>query len=325
MSQINEGTDAVDDIKEWDSAFDDFYDDFKDSDEADDLKNKESGDNGEDDKEAADRDGSDNKSGDGEDDSSDKDDQKEDADNGADNGEEPDAHKQAVKDALKEFTSENQAAQAEFTELASEAMAMVFPNGVEDPRVDSDGDKITSPKQVEELVNPKTGELFTPEEARDWYENATKKYENNLAVARQEAVRVASVAANMDKGREAVLKHYGDFIKSNPEIAKKVADAYIRTITIAGEGENAYIIDAPIDILEFYNDVMYPQMELAEKRSEEAAAAKAAEEKKQADIKAGKVAREESRDLKVTAPEDAGKGSDESEWDNAFKDYYGGR
>jgi hypothetical protein len=129
----------------------------------------------------------------------------------------------------------------------------------------------------------------------------------------------------MAEGREAVMRNYGDFINENPQIAQKVLMAYLATIKTAGEGKNQYMVDAPVDILEFYNDVMYPYVELAEKNKEAKEAAEAAEAKKQADLKKAKAQRDESRDFTTSVGDDATKNSGEMDWDDAFKSYYGGK
>lgn len=233
--------------------------------------------------------------------------------------------RKVVKDAIQEVYSEQQQESAQTKALVEEALSITHPEGIPDPRVDSDGDKLEGPEDVEKLYNPNTGELFTPEEARSWWNQANKQYEQNVQSAQQEAFRVAGVSMRLEKGREAVMRNYGDFINENPEVAQKVLQRYMSTLKVAGEGENQYIAEAPIDILEFYNDVMYPYVELAEKKKEAEAAAAEAEKKKQDDLKRSKAHRDESRDFPSTVGEDATKTSEESDWDDAFKQYYGGK
>jgi hypothetical protein len=329
MTKLEDNTAPVDDDEvggeDWDNAFDEFYEEELKDDKQDDSADMDT--DGDSDDDAA----SDNESVADDD----KDDKKNSDDkdvvlNTDDKEEKPDLapgedQRQVVKDALKEVYTEQNAANERISQLADEAISMIHPEGIPDPRTDSDGDPIKSAKEVEQLYNPATGENYTPEEAREWFAQATAKYEENVNSAYAEASRVAEVSMNLDKGREAVMRSYGDFINENPDIAQKVLSRYMATLKTKGEGENAYVVDAPVDILEFYNDVMYPYVELAEKKKEADEAAAAAEEKKQADLKKAKAHRDESRDFPTSVGDDATKTGDDMDWDDAFKQYYGSK
>ena len=314
--------------EDWDNAFDEFYEE--------ELKDEASSDNGDGDSdegsdEAAQDDDSNSDEGNSNDDDASDEEEKNNSDkedvveNNDDKSDEEDKSKNAVKEALKEVYSEQQQAEAELNQTIEEALAVVRPEGIPDPRVDSDGDPIKSPADVEKLYNPATGELFTPSEAKAWYDQATQTYEQNVQEAQREARHVAHVAQKINKDREAVMRAYGDFINENPDIAKKVLMSYMATMKIKGEGDNAYIADAPIDMLGFYNDVMYPYVELAEKNKEAAEAKAAAEKAKEDALKRGKAERDESRDFRTNVGDDATKTGEESDWDDAFKQYYGGK
>jgi hypothetical protein len=307
--------DVTDTTDDWDSAFDEFYEG--------EMEDTGAGDDAEDD----------DKSGDAAaDDASDKTPPADDAAAGDDPAkkneeedvvEKTDDSKTAVKEALKEVYQEQQQENTRTEELVKEAIGLIRPEGVPDPRVDSDGDPLKSAADVEKLYNPATGEKFTPEEARAWYDQATKQYEQNLQAVKEEAYQVTQVNTALEKGREAVMRNYGDFIKENPDIAAKVLSRYMSTLKVKGQGENAYVAEMPIDILEFYNDVMYPYVELAEKNKEAEAAKEAAEAKRLADIERAKAHRDESRDLPTNVGDDATKTGDEGDWDDAFNSYYG--
>lgn len=314
-TSTDDGAEEVQDSTEdWDEAFDDFYEGKEEE-----TNDDESDDDDSDADDKSDDDDSDADKGDTEKNNSDK-------ETVVENNDDPaEQQRNTVKEALKEVYSEQQAAEAEMQQTISEALSIVRPSGIQDPRVDSDGDPIKGPEDVEKLYNPNTGELFTPSEAREWYNQATERYEQELESAKQEAQYVARVNSELSAGREAVMRNYGDFIKENPEIAQKVLNRYMSTVKIAGEGDNLYIADAPVDILEFYNDVMYPYVELAEKQKEAQEAAAAAEKAKKDANKRAKAQRDESRDFPTSVGDDATKASDELDWDDAFKQYYGNR
>lgn len=332
MTKLEDNTAPQDDNEvggeDWDAAFDEFYEEELKDDKQDDNDSLDSdGDNdddasGDDDSVDADKD---DKKDDEKNNSEDEDDVKNNDDKKEEEAD-PDAEqKRIVREALKEVYAEQGDADQAMQETISEALSIVRPEGVPDPRVDSDGDRITGPADVEKLYNPATGELYTPEEARQWYDKATQQYEANIKEAQTEAVQVANTSIKMKEGREAVLRNYGDFINENPEIAKKVLMSYMATMKIKGEGENQYVYDAPLDMLAFYNDHMYPYVELAERKKEADEAAAAAEQKKQEDLKRAKAHRDESRDFPTNVSDDATKTGDDMDWDDAFKQYYGSK
>lgn len=311
-SIADESQDVEETSEDWDEAFDDLYG-------SDEKEEEEEADDSEDDSSEESEDEKNNSAKENvvkNNDSTEKEEKE------ADPAEEQRA---VVKDALKEVYSEQQAEEAQMQETIREALSIVRPEGIQDPRVDSDGDPIKGPEDVEKLYNPETNELFTPSEARAWYEKATQKYERELQEAAREAEHVARVNQRLQAGREAVIRNYGEFIEQNPEIAQKVLARYMATMKIAGEGENQYVADAPVDILEFYNDVMYPYVELAEKRKEAEEAAAAAAKAKEEANKRAKAHRDESRDFHSSVNEEATKSGDELDWDDAFKQYYGNR
>lgn len=348
--------DIQNEMDDWDKAFDEFYeggtekdeDDEKDDAKADDAKDTagEADKSGDADKSKDD----DGKADDGESDGADKADASGKSDDGKDNtaddakddksadkgaaddkstddksaenaGDKQTPDKEVIKDTLAEVFADRDKEAAEVAALQQEAVKMIYPKGIPDPRKDSDGDPITGPSQLTKLVNPRTQELFTQDEAKEWFETATKQYESNVAKANAEALHVTQVNRQMTKEMEVVKRVYGDYLEKNPDKAAKTLEAYKRTLLLSEDG--SYIKDTPVGLLEFYNNVVQPQVELFESLQEKSSEAKAAEEAKKAEVVKQKASRDESRDLKQTQPDNAG-GDDESDgWAKAFDNYYG--
>ena len=173
------------------------------------------------------------------------------------------------------------------------------------------------------MVNPDTDELFTPSEARAWYDKATELYQARVREAESTAKHVVEVNRSLDKDRETVKRVYGEFLEKNPEIAKKVIASYTQTLDVAGEGENAYVKNAPISMLSYFNDVLQPHVELAERRAEIEASKVAAAKQKAEEVKRSENAQIEGADLRVNTPPEALQDDDGNEWDTAFDQYYG--
>lgn len=333
----------------WDEAFDEFYGGLTDEDKEEEVDVKSDDDDAKadaakDDKsgDAADDAADDEPQADNTDDTVDADDTTKAGDDGAaddakgdesddkaaadattetDDDEEAKAQKDVTKAAINEFFSEREKETQEVMQQTEEAVQLLYPNGIPDPRVDSDGDRITSVAQVEKLVNPRTQELFTPSEAREWYDAATKQYETSLQAARTEAQTIVQENRQLQKEQAIVQRVYGDFLAKHPEKAEQALNSFKRTLILAPDGK--YIQKVPVSMLEHYNNVIQPQVELFESLTEKAVESKQAVEAKQAQVAKQKAARDENVDLKQSQPDNVG--GDPDDWSKAFDNYYGVR
>lgn len=164
----------------------------------------------------------------------------------------------------------------------------LFPEGIDiDLQVrDSDNGIITGPSQIAgKLINPSTQELFTYEEAKDYWDNAQKQIDKKVEEREQLLDAYAENNQSFFEGSQIVEQKYGAFLQKNPDIAKQLLDNYLATAKVTKSG---YITEMPINVVAYYDSVMSPmnsvasQMEL-ERQGEEARKVAAAERQQQSE------------------------------------------
>lgn len=184
----------------------------------------------------------------------------------------------------------------------------LFQDEIPNPLVDSDGDPITSVSDMLQLVNPRTQQPFTYDEARAWMDEKKASYDAAVQERVTEANRVIENNTTIQRGVAKVQAEYGDLLKQMPEVAQQLIDTYQRTLEITPNGN---VTKAPVDIVDFYNVSMKPYLDMAEKQ--EAAANKE------------KIKRTKSDRADVSGRSNTDNRTDsDKEWDTAFKEVLGG-
>lgn len=184
----------------------------------------------------------------------------------------------------------------------------LFQDDIPNPLVDSDGDPITSVSDMLQLVNPRTQQPFTYDEARAWMDEKKASYDAAVQERVTEASRVIENNTTIQRGVAKVQAEYGDLLKQMPEVAQQLIDTYQRTLEITPNGN---VTKAPVDIVDFYNVSMKPYLDMAEKQ--EAAANKE------------KIKRTKSDRADVSGRSNTDNRTDsDKEWDTAFKEVLGG-
>lgn len=271
----------------------------------------------------------DKETNDGSDDTSDNDDSGGD-DSGSDDGgeqdelpqekEEPtekDATKEAIKEALAEIDNAKQAKTDTLQAFKKEVTETLYPEGIDRQLRDSDGDPITGIDDLTKLINPRTGELFTDEEAGAWLLSAQQKLNKDIEQVENFIEQVAEVNADVKSGADRVAEKYGDILRADDKLRVRLIQAYDKTLV--KDPKTGVTINNPIDVEEFFDMALEPRM-AAKIEAEQAAAAKA-----KAD--AAKAAKDSQSDRSDLKPNGKGDNIDpaDKEWAQAYKEYEEGK
>lgn len=263
------------------------------------------------------------------------------------NGEESDASKGAGDGSKKENESDksefdtsaraSRLAQREYQQrveaIKSDIRSKMFAD-VPKTLQDADGDPITSVDDVMQLLNPKTGEKFeSEEEAGMWLLNAQRQFNEKIADVEKKLDAFSDVNADVKDQADAVNHKYGEFLKANPELRDKLWAQFEKTLQ--KDEATDIITAAPVSLEEFYDFQLSPRMEQKAAPTEpEALVAPAAPEQtpeqKAAEESKAKAEAEKQRQQKradrsdiYVAPQQGTEDSDDKEWGEAAKSYYG--
>lgn len=302
---------------------DDEEEELDDVQEQEDTEDKSTDDKSDDD--TTDEDDPDDKGDDADEEEADKD--KGDEDDVEDDGEvaEKFATKDDIKAALREMDAEKQTYEADRKGMQAEVLDKLFPEGVDRVLRDSEGDPINGIDDLTKLINPKTGDLFTDEEAGRWLLEAQQKLNQDVQQLEEYAAEIVDTNISLKDGSERVNELYGDLLKTVPEMADKLLDAYSKTLV--RDPKTGIVIKAPVDVVEFYSMALAPYKDVAEqaaakaeadKKAAEDAAKKAEAEKK----KQQKTNQREREDLKPKGKSKLPKSEDEEAWDDAYEQYF---
>lgn len=239
------------------------------------------------------------------------------ADDAADDDAKPNTRDE-IKEAMRELEAEKASHSTQRETLKKEVLDSLYPEGINRQLLDSDGDPITGIDDLTKLINPKTDDYFTEEEAGAWLLSAQQQLNKDIEQLENYADEVAETHLTLREAAAYIEESYGDLLKSMPEVADKVYAAYEKTLV--KDPNSGIVIKAPVDATEFYDLALQGYKQVADqmtvqKQAEEAAKAKAAEE-------AAKAAQADRGDLKPAGKSKLPKGEDE--WGDAYEEYFNG-
>jgi len=233
----------------------------------------------------------------------------------------------AAAEANKPTNPEYRSARATAREIAQAEEAMkadvrkeLYPD-LQTEILDADGDPVRTIEDVQKLLNPNTGKPFTEEEAGKYLLDMSKYLKTQNDDAQKEIDRVAALNLDLYDQRDNVKDRFGDLLKSMPDVAKKIVTAYNRTLKL--DKTQTIVLDAPVDMEEFFAIALEPYQETAKQLAEK----KEADEKAEAEAKAKKEAerkqtRQDRSDIYGGKSTDS-MDDDEKEWAQAAKAHYG--
>lgn len=237
----------------------------------------------------------------------------------ADEPKQDDATKQAVKEALQEIETSKTDRSTALENYKAEVAKSFYPNGIDRTLRDSDGDPITSIDDLTKLINPKTNDYFTEEEAGSYLLSAQQKLNKDVQEVEKFIEDVAETNLSIEEGAKRVAEKYGEVLSKNTELKDRLLQAYNKTLI--KDPNTGVAIRTTMEVEEFFDLALEPL--IANQTAEAEAAAKAAKEAEEAAKKAAKTNQSERGDLKPSGKSESLSPEDE-EWAEAEKAYQKG-
>lgn len=249
----------------------------------------------------------------GEDAADDADDKADEADGAKEDGAEASEPDTAVRDA-RALARE---AKAEAEAVAADVREQMFAD-VPTQLKDADGDPINSIEDVMKLVNPRTQEPFTEEEAGMWLLAAQQRLAQELKAVDQQVEAIAETSIDLKDQADSITYRYGDLLKSMPELRDEIWADFQETLV--RDEKSGIVIKAPVSLERFYERALKPYVELGPKLEAQEAARATAEQE------SAKVQRVQTRSDRsdIYAPNNTNiLDDDEKEWAEAAQSYFG--
>lgn len=204
-----------------------------------------------------------------------------------------------VVDAMREYNQEQSKYVDKLSEVREEVISKIHPEGITKDIYDTNGEVIKTAQDIVDrnLLNPRTSEPFTYEEAASWLMDAQKTMNQNIEELNKYAGDIAEINLSLSESNQRVMDKWSDVLQSMPKVAEQLAEAYVKTLEFDKTG--SYVTKAPIDPVEFYDLALAPYRQLnetlAEKQALEEAQKKFEEEQKQREA-------EVERDERIDVP-----------------------
>lgn len=179
----------------------------------------------------------------------------EESDEQADEETEPDFSSRDSRAAQREIAQQREAMSADVRE-------QVFAD-VPQTLVDADGDPIRNVEDVMKLVNPRTGETFTEEEAGMWFLAAQQDFNKNMADLDKRVEQIAEINLDLKDDADMIRYKYGELLKvlPDPENPKKL---YRDTLwedyqkTLVRDPKSNVVVQTPMPLRTFYERALGP-------------------------------------------------------------------
>lgn len=115
--------------------------------------------------------------------------------------------------------------------VREEIINTLHPEGIDQHVYDSNGQVVKTAQDIVDrgLVNERTGEPYTYEEAASFMLEAGRQMQKNVEELNQWAEGVAEENINLLEGNQRVMAEWGDVLKAMPTLAQELATEYITT------------------------------------------------------------------------------------------------
>lgn len=193
--------------------------------------------------------------------------------------------------------------------------------------VDSDGDPITKPEDLLNIVNQNTGEAFTLAEATAYLLQWRQTRDSEIDAAEKTIEEVAEIQLSIKDQADNVLAKYSELLKDQPELGKELWESYAETLE---KNEDTGIITKAPQSLERFADIALKGHQAAfEARKAAATATPLAPtaEEVQEDEKQKQVVKKQKRSDRediVSGGKTETMDAEEKEWAKAAKELYEG-
>jgi len=178
------------------------------------------------------------------------------------------ATKSDVIDAMREYNQQTTERVSTINNARDEIIKVIHPEGIDKNIYDTNGNVIKTAQDIvdRELLNPKTNEPFTYEQAASWLMDSQRQMNENVEELMSFAENLAETNISLSESNHQVMEKWGDVLNAMPNVAKELAENYVKTIEFDKTG--SYVVKAPIDPMTFYSMALAPYMQLAETMGE---------------------------------------------------------
>lgn len=199
---------------------------------------------------------------------------------GAEAGEEQDGEESEPDFSSRDSRAAQREIAAQREAMSADVRKQVF-DSVPKTLVDADGDAIRGIEDVMKLVNPRTGETFTEEEAGMWFLAAQQEFNKNMADLDKRVEQIAEINLDLKDDADTINYKYGELLKvlPDPENPRKL---YRDTLwseyqnTLVRDPNSNVIIQTPMPLRTFYERALAPYARQAAEAGQGAPAAPAA-------------------------------------------------
>jgi hypothetical protein len=188
-----------------------------------------------------------------------------------------------IRRAIAEDRAETTGRVEQLHTAREEIITKLYPEGIDKNIYDTDGRVIKTAQDIVDrgLINDRTGEAYTYEEAASFILDANRQMAENIEELNSWAETVAEQNISLVESNQRVMSDWGDILKAMPKLAEELAAEYIQT-QLQFDKTNSYITRMGMSPEAYYNRALAPYKQLgqalAEKQALEAAQVAAAQE-----------------------------------------------
>jgi len=175
------------------------------------------------------------------------------------------ATKDDVKDAMREYNKETTGRVDSVYKAREEIISKVYPEGIDRSIYDSDGKAIKTAQDIVDrgLMNERTGDPYSYEEAASFILEATQKMNQNIEELNGWADNIAEQNISLAESSKRVLDKWGDVLTAMPDIANELAEKYMTT-QLEFDKTGSYITKMSMTPEAFYDITAAPYRQLSE-------------------------------------------------------------
>lgn len=144
---------------------------------------------------------------------------------------------------------------------------------------DADGDPINSIEDVMKLIDPRTGEAFTENDAAVWLLSAQQEFNKQVAEREKNAEKIAELNVDIKDQADFVNDKYGEFLKNNIKLRDKLWQQFEKTLK--KDPDTGIIVEMPLSLEEFYESQLSPRIEAQQQIAQQQAQGQAVQQQAQ--------------------------------------------
>lgn len=170
-----------------------------------------------------------------------------------------------VKNAIREINTETTAKVEKLHSAREQVISAMYPEGIDRNIYDTNGKAIKTAQDIVDrgLINDRTQEPYTYEEAASFVLEANRKMDENIEELNRYAGDIAEKNINLLESSNRVMEKWGDIITAMPELAKEWAERYTKT-QLQFDKTGNYITNMAMSPEDFYDLVAGPYRKMNE-------------------------------------------------------------